>query len=279
MTVKMKMFAVLILTFLLLPFTHSCTPIDSNEHISTPSAINNIQAESTDDAYVSVFASVNSMCVDIEENSQKPNPERIAPNSSRPYIALTFDDGPDIKNTSRILDILDKYAARGTFFVLGNRIDSRTSPLLSRMIASESEIGSHSWDHPILSNLTSDAVSNQFERTDDKVYSATGSYPTLIRPPYGAVSKQVLSAVSRPIVLWSVDPKDWESRDAKMIVDAVLSTVESGDIVLLHDIYPSTADALEEILQVLSARDYQFVTVSQLLALRGDTVEAGKKYY
>ncbi len=277
---KIKMLCVLILTFLLLPLTHSCTPIVSNEHTPTQPAASNIQTESTnDDAYVSVFASVNSMCVDIEQASQKPNPERISPDSSRPFIALTFDDGPDIVNTAKILDILDKYAARGTFFVLGNRINSRTSPLLSRMLESESEIGSHSWDHPILSNLTSDAVANQFDRTDNTVFSAVGSYPTLIRPPYGAVSKQVLSIASRPIVLWSVDPKDWESRDAQMIVDAVLSTVESGDIVLLHDIYPATADALETILEALTEKDYQFVTVSQLLSMRGDTVEAGKKYY
>ncbi len=278
---KMRVVFMVIFTLFFVLLSPQTVFILDNSHniIETIDVIAPVDNTENLDARVSVFADINTMCVDVENNSDKPNPERRVPNNSRPYIALTFDDGPNIETTSKILDILDKYAARATFFILGNRITNLTSPLLERMIESESEIGSHSWDHPILPNLTQSAIANQFDRTANRIYSAVGIYPTLIRPPYGAVNNTVMSLATRPIVLWSVDPKDWESRDAEKIVDAVLSTVKSGDIVLLHDIYPTTVEALEPILQALIDKNYQFVTVSQLLALRGDTIEAGKKYY
>lgn len=228
---------------------------------------------------VSVFAHKDTMQVDIEQVSEMPDPERLPPDPDKPYIALTFDDGPNYLTTPKVLDALDKYGARATFFVLGQRINNKTSDLLVRMIESGSEIGNHSYDHPILSNLTKSGIRDQINRTETLVYNACGQKPTLIRPPYGSVNSRVLETISQPAVLWSVDTLDWESRNTKKIVAKVLDNVESGDIILMHDIYASTANAVEPILKILSEQGYQFVTVSELLELRGDTVEAGKKYY
>lgn len=228
---------------------------------------------------VSVFADADMMQVDIEQTGDMPRPERLPLDPNKPYVALTFDDGPNHLTTPKVLDALEKYGACATFFVLGNRINDKTAPILERMVYAGCEIGNHSYDHPILSNLTSKEIGDQIYRTDSKIQSVCGVVPAVIRPPYGSANQKVLSLLTRPVIIWSVDPVDWQTRNTKKTVSHVLSRVDSGDIVLMHDIYSSTANAVEPILEELSKRGYQFVTVSELLELRGDTIEAGKKYH
>ncbi|WP_195985757.1 polysaccharide deacetylase family protein [Clostridium sp. D33t1_170424_F3] len=212
-------------------------------------------------------------------------PERVleepaapaAIDKSRPVVALSFDDGPNAKVTPRILDILKQNNARATFFVLGNRVDSYAS-ILQREYEEGHEIGNHSYNHPSLTKLSVKDITYQVNETDARISQLVPVVPTLLRPPYGAVNDAVKTSVQKPLALWSIDTLDWKTRNKDAVVKEVIGKVKDGDIILMHDMYSTTADALEVILPELSKQGFQFVTVSELLAEKEITPVAGKVY-
>ena len=192
-------------------------------------------------------------------------------------VALTFDDGPGLY-TPQLLSTLTSLSVHATFFVLGRNVVSSPQVVSAERTAGH-EVGNHSWSHPNLTRLGAAAVSSQLNRTDDVIRAATGEIPTLVRPPFGAVNAASLRRIARPVILWDVDPQDWKIRNRDHVVNAVLGAVQPGDIVLLHDIYLSTVEAVPRIIQVLRGRGYHFVTVSQLLSgPSGPRLTAGKIY-
>lgn len=201
--------------------------------------------------------------------------DRIDP--SKPMIALTFDDGPRPGPTARILNQLEAYNARATFFVVGE-FAAGQGALLNRMRAINCQIGNHTYSHPNLTTLSASGISSEITRTANIVYNATGTYPTVVRPPYGARNATVSKAANAPLILWSVDTLDWQTRNTQMIVDHVLNTVRDGDIVLMHDLYDTTAAAAEILIPELIARGYQLVTVSELATYRNTTLVSGNAY-
>ncbi len=179
-------------------------------------------------------------------------------------IALTFDDGPG-PATGRLLSTLASHDARATFFVVGP--NARRYPhVLKQAAAAGHEIGNHTWSHRSLASLSPEEGRRELARTDDAVSAATGSAPTLTRPPYGATNPQVNRLVHTPVVLWDVDTLDWKHRNADTVARAALRDAHPGAIVLMHDIHPTSVAAMPRILDGLAARGYQFVTVSELLA-------------
>lgn len=182
-------------------------------------------------------------------------------------VALTFDDGPS-KYTTAILNQLEKYGAKATFFVVGNRV-SNYADILRRESELGMEIGSHSWDHANLSKLSYSEILSQKTRTDDAVRGITGRNTTLVRPPYGSKNDTVKSVFNLPVVMWSVDTLDWKTRNAQKTINAVMNTVQDGDIVLMHDIYESSSDAAVELIPKLINAGYRLVTVSELGNARG----------
>ena len=217
--------------------------------------------------------------VDVEEYSSEELPcveQTIDP--SRPVVALTFDDGPRANITSAILDTLERYQAAATFFVLGSKLDEESGALLSRMLSLGCEIGNHSWNHPQLKRLSDASVRWQLSATDEAVEKYTGNKPTVVRPPYGEITETICLAAERPLILWSLDTLDWKYRDVDRIVRSVLSGIQDGDIILMHDTYSTTAKAAERIIRELSERQWQMVTVSTLLSAREGGVEAGAVY-
>lgn len=196
---------------------------------------------------------------------------------NKPMVALTFDDGPNSSVTSQILDILDRYNAVATFFIAGTRIETEAS-ILQRMVNSGHQIENHTFSHRNLTQLTETQIINELELVDQKLYSAIGQTTTMVRVPYGAINDKVKSAIDYPIISWSVDPRDWESRNALSVQNAVLNTVKDGDIVLMHDLYKSTADACEVIIPELVNRGYQLVTVEELYYYRDINLENNKVY-
>jgi peptidoglycan/xylan/chitin deacetylase (PgdA/CDA1 family) len=190
-------------------------------------------------------------------------------------VALTFDDGPGLYTGSCRRD---QSLVHATFFVLGRNVVSSPQVVSAERTAGH-EVGNHSWSHPNLTRRGAAAVSSQLNRTDDAILAATGEIPTLVRPPFGAVNAAGLRRIARPVILWDVDPQDWKIRNRDHVVNAVLGAVQPGDIVLLHDIYLSTVEAVPRIIQVLRRRGYHFVTVSQLLSgTGGPRLTAGKIY-
>ena len=199
----------------------------------------------------------------------------IDPN--RPMIALTFDDGP-CGRTHEILDCIEQNGGAVTFFVQGCNAQYYPNEL-RRMLDLGCEIGNHSYDHPYLSRLSAEGVASQVGRTNDIVRNATGSNPTVLRPPYGAHSDVSDAVCGLPVIIWSVDTRDWATRNTQSTIDHVLSHARDGEIVLMHDIHPSTVDAALYLIPELQRRGYQLVTVSELAQYRGDGAQAGSVYY
>ncbi|MDN0198184.1 polysaccharide deacetylase family protein [Streptomyces sp. S.PNR 29] len=180
-------------------------------------------------------------------------------------IALTFDDGPAAPETGTLLKYLAQYKARATFFVVGQNVAAYPDIVRAEM-KSGHEIANHSWNHPVLTNLTSAQVRSQLERTSAAIKDATGKEPTLFRPPYGAIDGKVKAATSLSPVLWDMDTLDWKHHDPAKVSQTVVSQAAPNDVVLIHDIHPTSVAAVPEILRTLTARGYHFVTVSHLRA-------------
>lgn len=195
--------------------------------------------------------------------------------SGKPMVALTFDDGPYSTVDTKILNTLSLYNAHATFFVAGYRIAEYPNTILE-IYSQGSEIGNHAYSHRRLSSLSTSEILSEIRRTDQLIFDLTGEYPALIRPPEGSYNSTVLNAVDCPLVLWSIDTRDWETKSASSTISRVLSNVKDGDIILMHSLYSSTATACETIIPELTARGYQIVTVSELMAARGVPNEAGR---
>lgn len=201
----------------------------------------------------------------------------IDPN--RPMIALTFDDGPQNGVTNRILASLAANGGRATFFMVGNRVPSR-SPLVQQMAAQGCEVANHTYDHKYLTSLGHDGILSQVGSTNQVIANASGVTPTLVRPCggyYNASALNSLGTMGMPAIMWSIDTRDWKTRNAQSTINAVVGKVRDGDIVLMHDLYGATADAAEVIIPTLTAQGYQLVTVSELAAYRGG-MQAGHVY-
>lgn len=204
-------------------------------------------------------------------------PEQADP--SRPMIALTFDDGPRAEVTSRILDSLQVSGGRATFFMVGRNV-AANAEVIRRMTAQGCEVANHTYDHKYLSQLGAEGIISQVSSVNQQVAAACGVSPALVRPPGGYIdarSLSVLGSMGMPAVMWSIDTRDWQHRDARRTIDAVLGQVRDGDIILMHDIYAPTADAAQVLIPELTARGYQLVTVSELAAARGGMLP-GHKY-
>ncbi len=193
-------------------------------------------------------------------------------NTNKKRVALTFDDGPHYKYTAEILDILDEYGAKATFFVVGE-LAERYPELILRELAEGHEIGNHTYTHPLRSG-SSDALLEEAAKTTELLESTFDYSPVLFRPPGGNISGSMIESICASgykCVLWSwrMDTRDWASPPVESVVQTVLRDVKFGDIILFHDnVYGTspTAEALEIILPELIERGYSFVTVSELIA-------------
>lgn len=193
------------------------------------------------------------------------------------YIALTFDDGPRKGTTGRLLDGLRERGASATFFVVGEEAAANLE-LVKRMKAEGHQIGNHTWSHVRLEDAPQKTTQQEIEKTEALLTELLGPGEYWLRPPYGLISQETEKQLKVPMVKWSVDPRDWESRNTDKVVQAVLKDVKPNSIVLLHDIYPTSVDAALKIVDTLQKEGYCFVTVEELLYLNGITPEAGKMY-
>lgn len=181
-------------------------------------------------------------------------------------IALTFDDGPDAATTPKILDILKNRSAVATFFVLGSHVSQNVD--LTRRIKSEGhEIGNHSFNHIEFTKLTPVQIQGQINDTNSALVAAGVGSASTVRPPYGSRNSKVIQAISQPIILWNIDPKDWKATDPTQIFENIKTQARPNAIILLHDTHKITVDSIDQVLDFLQSNDYQLVTVSDLLNL------------
>lgn len=217
------------------------------------------------------------LCRSVGENSGLPASGTAELPGGPFYVALTFDDGPRSGTTSRLLDGLKARDASATFFLVGEQITANQD-LVLRMCREGHQIGNHTWSHQRLTEATPEQLVQEVDRTAALLETLTGPGSYWLRPPYGMVSPAAEEHITVPLVKWSVDPRDWESRDTEKVVQAILETVQPNSIILLHDIYPTSVEAALRIVDILQQRDYCFVTVEELLRLNGIAPQAGVMY-
>ncbi|KMY30899.1 1,4-beta-xylanase [Lysinibacillus xylanilyticus] len=204
---------------------------------------------------------------DFQIAMEKPTKPITTGDPNKKRIALTFDDGPHPKVTEQILNTLDKYHAKATFFMLGSRV--QYYPDIARdVLARGHEIGNHSWNHPVLTKLSLESAVNQYTSTDAEIEKAINQKPTVFRPPYGATNDAINAQIPIPVVLWTIDTLDWKHRNAQQLLPNVKNNLHNNAIVLMHDIHQSTADGLDAVLAYLQGQGYEFVTVSEILPYR-----------
>ena len=193
------------------------------------------------------------------------------------YIALTFDDGPKEGTTDRLLDGLKERGASATFFLVGERVEANKE-LVERMKAEGHQVGNHTWSHVRLLGAGEKTIREEIQKTDQVLTKVLGEGSYWLRPPYGQMDESERKLVAVPMVQWSIDPRDWESRDTEKVVQAVLKAAQPNAIILLHDIYPTSVDAALKIVDALQKEGYLFVTVRELLALNGIQAQPGVLY-
>ena len=193
------------------------------------------------------------------------------------YVALTFDDGPRRSTTTALLNGLRERGASATFFLVGEEIEGNED-LVERMAAEGHQVGNHTWSHTRLKGAPAAEVTDQVCRTDEKLRQVLGEGEYWLRPPYGQLEEDQKPLIPVPMVQWSVDSRDWESKNTEKIVAKVLKEVKPNSIILLHDIYPTSVEAALKIVDTLQAEGYWFVTVQELLALNGIQPQPGVLY-
>ena len=202
--------------------------------------------------------------VEKEPVSQKePEPITDSPETSK-KIALTFDDGPHQTVTDIILEVLKKHQVKATFFVLGQNIVENID-VLHRINEQGHEVANHSWSHRNLTGLTKEEVNEEINRTNAVIFDAIHVYPKAYRPPYGAIDDHVREAIELTPVLWNIDTLDWQHKTPSTTLEKVKQQVKENGIVLMHDIHPESAQALDFIITFLIDEGYEFVTTSELL--------------
>lgn len=192
-------------------------------------------------------------------------------------VALTFDDGPNGSKTKELLTILSSNRAHASFFMVGNRMESGKE-IMKQVLSYGNEIGSHSYDHKNLKRSSIETVIETESKTNEIYKSITGEDLTLLRAPYGAITTQIRESLDVVFASWSVDPEDWRYRDSEIIVSHIMEHVKDGDVILLHDSYQTSVDAVRKLLPLLYAEGYQVVSFSELASIKGVSLEKHKSY-
>lgn len=194
------------------------------------------------------------------------------------YVALTFDDGPSGHYTKRLLDGLQKRDVHATFLLCGYRMQEFPE-LTERIVSDGHEIGLHGYSHENMGQMSRRQIAA--ELIDSEKLLPHGCSPSFLRPPGGVVGdgvRQVAEVRLLGLLTWSVDPRDWAVKDAPLVIHRVLSRVQDGDVVLLHDMSDSSVTAALSIVDQLISRGYKLVTVSELARLRNVKIKPGRVY-
>lgn len=193
------------------------------------------------------------------------------------YVALTFDDGPRSDTTGLLLNGLLERGAAATFFVIGEQVRGNED-LLRRMAAEGHQIGNHTYSHVRLLTEEKNTVIEEIQKTEVILKNLLGEREFWLRPPYGLIDRQRAALVKTPMIYWTLDPEDWKVLDADKVAEQVIKTVQPGDIILMHDFYPTSVDAALEIVDELQGQGYTFVTVEELFRIQNVTPMAGTLY-
>lgn len=232
-------------------------------------------AEGEADITATAFNGVSATCHVVVETI----PYYIRPNldPNKPMVALSFDDGPNYSSTSVILDTLQQNGGSATFFIVGDRLKSSgNQDCANRMVSLGCQLGNHTYDH---THYGKQVCSADIDWNIDAIEQATGHKPSAFRPTGGALTDFIEENAKAPLYIWSLDTLDWKYRDSNRIYDVLTHDVRDGDIVLMHDIYSTTADAVASAVPVLVQNGFQIVNIAELAYYKGVETENGQVYY
>ena len=223
---------------------------------------------------VSLIVNISSCFLAIEANGTTSKDADIYHKNENDYmkISLTFDDGPHPRYTPRILEILEEYGIKATFFVVG--VNAENYPdTIEKVIKAGHEIGNHTYSHPHVSSLNSITLRREVEGCESSIYGLTDYKTKLFRPPEGLIDadvRTVLRDLDYKVILWDLDTRDWAHTPADDIANYVTDNIAAGDIILMHDYIghnSPTPDALRLFIPKLLEKGYKFVVVSELIGL------------
>ena len=197
---------------------------------------------------------------------------------SKKAVAFTFDDSPNKNKTDKILEFLNDNHFHATFFIVGERVINNENLLLS-INSQGSEIGSHTYNHANMKKLTNEEIINDYKKMNDIYTNLFSKDLSLIRPPYGNIYESQTNLIPTSFILWSLDTNDWRYRNTDYIVNYVLDNIKDGDIILFHDSYETTVEAISELLPLLYSKGYQVMSVSELFNLKGIALLKNQIYY
>lgn len=191
-------------------------------------------------------------------------------------VAFTFDDGPSY-NTIKIVNTLVKYDSKATFFLVGNQIE-KYAKTMDVLVKNGMDIGNHTYSHKELTKLRDKEILKEIDLTNEVIYNKTGIKPMFLRPSYGAMNKRIKKLSTMPIIIWNIDTLDWKYHNSNKIKDKILKYVSDGDIILMHDTYVATLNAVEMVIPELKKQGYKIVSVSELFKYKGVKPKLGIGY-
>lgn len=191
-------------------------------------------------------------------------------------VAFTFDDGPSY-NTIKIVNTLVKYDSKATFFLVGNQIE-KYAKTMDVLVKNGMDIGNHTYSHKELTKLSDKEILKEIDLTNEVIYNKTGIKPIFLRPSYGAMNKRIKKLSTMPIIVWNIDTLDWKYHNSNKIKDKILKYVSDGDIILMHDTYVATLNAVEMVIPELKKQGYKIVSVSELFKYKGVKPKLGIGY-
>lgn len=197
--------------------------------------------------------------------------------AERKLVALTFDDGPRRSTTTALLDGLSQRGVRATFFIIGQNLEGNED-IVQRMEAEGHQLGVHSSTHKMLTGLNAEDFHSEVGALRKRLEGIIGHDSLVLRPPYGMVDASVRRMAGAPIILWSIDPEDWSDEDTARQVALITSQAEDGDIILLHDIYPSSVETALQVVDALHEEGFYFLTIDELFDAKGIELKAGETY-
>ena len=217
--------------------------------------------------FTELFAYMNeNMIPETEKDNYEAYLATVKEKLGKKRIALSFDDGPRAETTPKVLEILKKYNAHATFYIVGSHVEGNES-IVKQIVAEGHELGDHSYSHPLLTKKSADEVYQEVHKTSDLIAKASGGLrPMSLRPPYGGFNKMVSEQAGIAIVNWSIDSLDWKYRDAAKAIEHIKETAHNGGILLMHDIHEESVEALPAVIEYLQAEGYELVTVTELMA-------------
>lgn len=213
-----------------------------------------------------------------KDNIKQDNNRDLKEFSNKKLIAFTFDDGPSYIGTNKLLDNLDKYNARVTFFVLGSKVKNYKDTL-TKAYKMGNTIGSHTYSHSNLLNLDNYSIMDEIKKTNETIKNITGSETIYLRPPYGNINSNIKKLSNMYTILWDLDTEDWKYKDKNRIADYIVSNAHDGAIVLLHDLYETSVDGALLAMERLEKEGYAFVTIDEMIKIKNIQLDINKSYY